>query len=100
MDEKINYHLTSFFSELIQLLAKEVSNSVEELMKRHKQDDNALKPLLTTDELASSLNISKSHINKLRKKHPNFPVLNIDGSIRFRQSEVEHFFKTSVRELS
>ncbi|PZR21809.1 MAG: hypothetical protein DI539_07200 [Flavobacterium psychrophilum] len=93
MDEKINYHLATFISELITLLAKEVSGSVKELMKLPKQDDSSL-PLLTTDELASALKVSKSHINKLRKKHPNFPVLNIDGSVRFRQSEVEHFFKS------
>ena len=93
MDEKINYHLASFLSELTGLLAKEVSASVKELMKLQKQDDSSFQQLLTTDELASSLNVSKSHINKLRKKHPNFPVLNIDGSVRFRQSEVEHFFK-------
>lgn len=93
MSEKINYQLAVFFTEFIELLVKEVSDSMGEFLKIQKQNDNSFQPLLTTEELASSLNVSKSHINKLRKKHQNFPVINIDGSIRFRQSEVEAFFR-------
>jgi len=93
MDEKINYHLATFFTEFITLLAKEVSDSMGEFLKLQKQNDSSFQPLLTTEELACSLNVSKSHINKLRKKHQNFPVINLDGSIRFRLSEVEAFFR-------
>lgn len=93
MGEKINYHLAAFFTEFIELLVKEVSDSMGDFLKLQKQNDSSIQPLLTTEELASSLNVSKSHINKLRKKHQNFPVINIDGSIRFRQSEVEAFFR-------
>jgi len=93
MGEKINYHLATFLNEFIELFAKEVSNSLGKEMQLQKRNSSSSNSLLTTDELASSLNVSKSHINKLRKKHQDFPVLNFDGAVRFRQSEVEAFFR-------
>ncbi|MFL9837203.1 helix-turn-helix domain-containing protein [Flavobacterium sp. ST-75] len=93
MKEKINHHLTNLFLEVKAIISDEIINSVGQSLKIYNSRQNTLQPLLTTDELASCLKVSKSHINKLRKKYKDFPVLNIDGSIRFRQSEVEEFFK-------
>lgn len=93
MKEKIDYHLTSLFSEIKNILSEEIINSINQTLKGSPKQDCASPILLTTDELAFNLKVSKSHINKLRKKHKDFPILNIDGSVRFRQSEVEQFFK-------
>jgi len=93
MKEKINYHLTALFSEIKHIISTEISNSIK-LTIESSRKQVVSQPLLTTDEVAAVLKVSKSHINKLRKKYIDFPVLNIDGSIRFRQSEVEDFFKT------
>jgi len=93
MKEKIDYHLTSLFSEIKNILSEEIINSINHTLKHSTTQDSGSSSLLTTDELASSLKVSKSHINKLRKKHKNFPEYNIDGSIRFRQSEIEQFFR-------
>lgn len=98
MREKIDYHLTRLFSEIKTILSEEISNSVAISLQNCRQAQNQLQPLLTTDELAAYLKVSKSHINKLRKKHKDFPVLNVDGSVRFRQSEVEEFFKVLTAE--
>lgn len=95
MKEKIDYHLTSLFLEIKSILSEEIIRSINESLSSVRQECNSTS-LLTTDELAYQLNVSKSHINKLRKKHKDFPVLNIDGSVRFRQSEVEEFFKNLV----
>jgi predicted DNA-binding transcriptional regulator AlpA len=94
MNEKINYHLTCLFSELKQIASASISNSIGQALDINKEKSpNCQQALLTTDELAAFLKVSKSHINKLRKKYSDFPVLNIDGSVRFRQSEVEEFFR-------
>lgn len=98
MKEKINYHLSNLFSELKNILSEEITHSINQTMKNNPNQDNACSVLLTTDELVFNLKVSKSHINKLRKKHKDFPVLNIDGSVRFRQSEVEQFFKMLTAE--
>jgi excisionase family DNA binding protein len=93
MKEKIDYHLTSLFSEIKAILSEEIINSIERSIQNSCTPQNQLQPLLTTDELATYLKVSKSHINKLRKKHKDFPVLNIEGSVRFRKTEVEEFFR-------
>jgi len=98
MKGKIDYHLTSLFSEIKTILSEEIINSVDRSVQNCNSQQNLLQPLLTTDELAAYLKVSKSHINKLRKKYKDFPMLNIDGSVRFRQSEVEQFFKMLTAE--
>lgn len=93
MTQKINYHLTNLFSELENSISNKVENSIERALSKHDfSSPIASSSLLTTDELASHLKVSKSHINKLRKKHTNFPAIKIDGAVRFKISEVETFF--------
>ena len=48
---------------------------------------------LTIEEVAELFQVSKSHINNLRKEHPEFPLLKIGESVRYKQSELEQFFK-------
>ncbi|MCG2609986.1 helix-turn-helix domain-containing protein [Flavobacterium sp. SM15] len=93
MKEKIQYYLTNLFSELENSISNKVENSVERALSKHDFSSTSTNSsLLTTDELAKHLSVSKSHINKLRKKHKTFPVIKIDGAVRFKISEVETFF--------
>lgn len=95
MSEKINYHLSNIFSELKSLISEEISTSIYQSLNKNSIT-NTTEPYLTIDQLAKSLNISKSHINKLREKHSDFPTLRMDSSIRFKLSEVETFFKNNA----
>lgn len=92
MNEKLNYHLCNIVGELKEILTEEISNSLQKTLSQNQLPVNELEVYLTIDELASIFKISKSHINKLRKKYKDFPVLNIDGSIRFSYSKFKEFF--------
>lgn len=97
MSDKLKYHLSNLLNEVKQTLSDEISASITKALSTRNSNSNTSE-ILTIEELAVNLKVSKSHINKLRKKHVDFPVLNIAGSVRFRQSEVEKYF-TSVQEL-
>ena len=92
MSDKIIYHLSNLLGELKQIVTEEISASIQNALSQNQLSVNEHQVYLTIDELASSFKISKSHINKLRKKYKDFPVLNIDGSIRFSHSKFEEFF--------
>lgn len=91
MSDKITYHLSNILEELKQILTEEISNSLQKTLIQHQLPISVNEDYLTIDELAANFKISKSHINKLRKKYKNFPVLNIDGSVRFNYRKVEQF---------
>lgn len=92
MSEKLNYHLSIILAELKTIVSEEISTTFQKVLIQRSPILNEHEVYLTTDELAINLKISKSHINKLRKKYKDFPVLSIDGSVRFKLSEVENFF--------
>jgi hypothetical protein len=92
MSEKIIHHLSTIVEEFKQLLTDEISNSFQSILDQNNASINKTESYLTIDELALSFKISKSHINNLRKKYKNFPALLIDGSLRFKHSQVEEFF--------
>lgn len=92
MSDKLIYHLSNVLEELRQILSKEILDSFQTTLSQNKTHLNDNEQYLTTDELATKLGISKSHVNKLRKKYKDFPVLSIQGSVRFKFSEVENFF--------
>lgn len=92
MSDKITYHLSNILGELKQILSEEISHSLQAILNQNETSFLKEEDYLTIDELALSLKISKSHINKLRKKYKNFPALLIDGSVRFKRSHVEEFF--------
>lgn len=49
---------------------------------------------LNTKEVCTLFKISKSQIHNLRKKFKDeFPVIRIGNSVRFKQSELETFFR-------
>ncbi len=60
-----------------------------ELTQDRSQNDT----YLTLSEVAAVFKISKSQINKLRKKHKDFPVLKIGTAVRFKQKDVEVFLQ-------
>lgn len=95
MKDKINYHLSSLFSELKTIISDEIANSIQQTLISCKSElTEQTQTVLTIEDVASVFKISKSHINKLRKKYKDFPVINIDGSVRFKKNELEEFFKT------
>jgi len=95
-DNKLHYHFNQFLNEFKAQIAEEVATSViqvlseqTELNKSRSQDD----VYLTSDEVASLFKISKSQLVKLRKKYKDFPVIKIESTVRFKQSELEVFFE-------
>jgi hypothetical protein len=95
MTDKIAFHLSSLIEELKIALAEQIENSLRRPVNNCPVDSfGQHNCLMTTDEIAAIFKISKSHINKLRKKYPDFPVLNIEGSVRFDSKEVTQFFHT------
>lgn len=95
-NSKLTYHLEQFLTELKAEITEEVATSVINalgevmaLQNDRSQDD----PYLTIDEVAKTFKISKSQINKLRKKHKDFPVLKIGTAVRFKQKDVEMFLQ-------
>ena len=95
MDNKaINYHISKIFSELEATIADRIIIG----LKAQLAEANSLavnEKLLKEFELCNLLQISTSHFYKLKKKYcKTFPVYSIDGAKRYKQSEVENFFKS------
>ncbi|HET8885598.1 MAG TPA: helix-turn-helix domain-containing protein [Salinimicrobium sp.] len=65
---------------------KEVQNS--SLGQSHEDQ------YLTIQEVCSLFKISKSQVHNLRKEHKDFPFTKIGNNVRYKQSELEAFFKS------
>lgn len=94
-NNKLHYHFGQFITELKSHITEEVATSVKQVLsdlngidKNQSHDD----VFLNISEAARLFKISKSQINKLRKKHSNFPVTRIGTAVRFKKSELELFF--------
>lgn len=94
-NNKLNYHFSQLINELKTHITEEVATSVKQVLS----ENNALDKSRSQDEMfiniseaARLFKISKSQINKLRKKYSNFPVTKIGTAVRFKQSELELFF--------
>jgi len=92
--DALQYHLYKAFSELESRIAQRV---VDALSKQ----SNALvgmpipsEKLLKDVELCEALQISTAHFYKVKRRHKDFPVYDIDGAKRYKLSEVEHFIKS------
>ena len=95
MDSKaINYHISKVFSELEAAIAERVIEGLSvQLVEANSLAIN--EKLLKDFELCKILQISTSHLYKLKKKYSKtFPEYNIDGAKRYKQSQVESFFKS------
>ncbi len=92
MDSQLSHYIlkavSAFEANLVDALA---SRLLEQLA------DRDLTPMreevLTDEQLCERLQISTSHFYKLKKKYKNFPVIDFGGAKRYKQSEVESFFK-------
>ena len=93
---RLTYHLEQFLAEFKAEITEEVATSVinalDEVMAL-KTDRSQNDTYLTINEVALTFKISKSQVNKLRRKHKNFPELKIGTAVRFKLGELEVFFK-------
>ncbi|MDG3582958.1 helix-turn-helix transcriptional regulator [Galbibacter pacificus] len=90
-DKELTYHLLKIITELEHRIAERVIVSLPDLPASVVSTHN--EKLLKDVELCDLLQISTSHFYKLKKKHKNFPTHCIGEAKRYKQSEVEHFFK-------
>ncbi len=91
-DNQFAKHLLKVFSELEHRIAERVIASLPYSPSSAIQITN--EKLLKDVELCDLLQISTSHFYKLKYKHKDFPTHSIGGAKRYKQSEVETFFKT------
>ena len=94
MDSKLSHHILKVLSEFEANLADTIVRKfLQELTSAdlpERRDE-----LLTDEQLCNHLQISTAHFYKLKKKHKSiFPVYDLGGSKRYKQSEVEGFFKS------
>lgn len=91
-DSHLAKHLLKVFSELEHRIAQRVIASLPDVPNATMQIAN--ERLLKDVELCDLFQISTSHFYKLKQKYKDFPTHSIGGSKRYKQSEVEAFFKT------
>jgi len=94
-NNKLHYHFSQFLNEYKTQISEEVATSVIQVLGKRielNKGQSHDEVFLNSTEAASLFKISKSQINKLRKKHSNFPVIKIGAAVRFKQSALELFF--------
>jgi len=90
---KLSHHILQAISQIEDRLANRIVNELLQKLNENKQCKDT-EELLTDKQLCQSLQISISHFYKLKQKHKkSFPLYNFDGATRYKQSEVEQFFK-------
>ncbi len=94
MESKSSYQilkaLSAFEANLVEAMA---SRLLEQLADRDLAQ--MCEEVLTDEQLCERLQISTSHFYKLKKKYKSqFPVIDFGGAKRYKQSEVEQFFKS------
>lgn len=94
MEAKLQYNLLKAVSEFeANLVEKIVAQLLEQLATLDLPSSR--EGLLTDEQLCKHLQISTSHFYKLKKKYKStFPIYDIGGAKRYKQSEVEEFFKS------
>jgi len=94
MESKLHHHV---LKALIELEANLADTIVSKLLQELNTADlsSSREELLTDEQLCNHLQISTSHFYKLKKKHiGTFPVYDFGGAKRYKQSEIEEFFKS------
>ncbi len=95
-NNKLTYHFDQLIQEFKAQITEEVATSVINVLDdsiKLNQGRPQNDVFLTSAEVASLFKISRSQLIKLRKKYSNFPVIKIESAVRFKQSELEVFFK-------
>lgn len=94
--EKIILLLT----ELLECIAEENRKAIESSIAKHAEALAPEKPssleegLMDGKEICKTFNISRSHLNNLKKRHKNFPKHKFGSSVRYKKTEIESFFKS------
>lgn len=91
-DSHLAKHLLKVFSELEHRIAERVIASLADANNATMQIAN--ERLLKDVDVCEQFQISISHFYKLKQKYKDFPTHNIGGGKRYKQSEIEAFFKT------
>jgi hypothetical protein len=97
-DQALQYHVLKVFS----LLENRIANKVIQVLadEGHFASGTPLasEKRLKDVELCEALQISTAHFYKIKKKHKDFPVIDVSGAKRYKLSEVEQFFKSKQHE--
>ncbi len=98
MDQS-NYHFQKLLHVIKDELAVAVANSVITALKHAENSsiEETGDEFLTVKDVCARFQISKSTIHNLRNDHKDFPIIRIGDSVRFKQSELEIFFKKSKK---
>ena len=89
----LTYHLSKVLLELKSRMAEEI---VCKLLKQNEGfvgTPTNTEKLLTADQLCENLQISNSHFYSKLRNLEHFPVYDLVGAKRYKQSEVEQFIK-------
>jgi len=92
--DALQYHLLKVFSELEIRIAQRVVDVLSEQTNAMVGMPIASEKLLKDVELCEALQISTAHFYKVKRRHKDFPVYDIDGAKRYKLSEVEQFIKS------
>lgn len=92
-DQAYSHYFFKFLSQLENRLAEKVLSQLLENSPSFAMTIESKERLLTGDQLCEALQISTSHFYATKKRNKHFPVYDINGAIRYKQSEVEQFFK-------
>ena len=94
--DQLNYHFHKFLQCFKEELTADVVSSIMDALK-HAQNSYPKEiedEFLTVKEVCARFQISKSQVHNLRKKYKKeFPIIRIGNSVRFKQIELETFFK-------
>ncbi len=91
-DNPLAYHLSKLLSEFKHQIADELMLRLSDYKTLAKSTASE-EELLTPKELWTALKISESSFYKMKKKYKNFPYYDLNGTKRYKLSEVTDFFK-------
>lgn len=92
--DALQYHLLKVFSELENRIAQRIVNVLSDQSIVLGENSILNEKLLKDVELCEALQISTAHFYKVKRRHKDFPVYDIDGAKRYKLSEVEQFIKS------
>lgn len=95
MESKFSHHILKAVNEFESNLADTIVSKLVQELTSVDLTQTREEVLITDIQLCDLLQISTAHFYKIKKKHKStFPVYNIGGAKRYKQSEVESFFKS------
>lgn len=89
----IEHYFAKAFSELRIQISKDVSETLNVKITNSLISSTKEERLLKDNEVCKYLGISISKFYQFKRKYKNFPTYEIDGSKRYKISEIEEFLK-------